>query len=204
MSNHDLTSEHVSPLCGDWTDFGVVTSLITEHLNLRPAMQVQDVYKLLYQGIMGSEHILGVQKTEEAVLQFELRLRSEYEKIAPNEGEPLFESIHPKESLYRLNLGPYKARNGEIAQLITFCLDTTRQVTGTLSELIGAWKLFGKACEQGKWLNWPKAIIFNFTDCLEKAGYPPVHHSNIYRETYRPAYRLIGNPGKLLIESALC
>jgi len=62
MRNHGLTSEHVSPLYGEWTDFGVVISLITEHLNMRPSMQVQDVYKLIYQGIMGSEHILGAEK----------------------------------------------------------------------------------------------------------------------------------------------
>lgn len=194
---------HISPSCGEWTDFKVVALLITERLNMRPLMQVQDVYKLLYQGIMGSEHILGTQKTEQAIVQFEQRLRSEYEKIAPNESEPLLESIHPKGSLYRLNLGPYKARNGEITLLTTVCLDTTRQTMGTLFELKSAWKSFEKASELGKWPNWPKPSILTFTDWLDEAGFPPVHHSNIYRDAYQPAYRLIGEPGKLLIEGAL-
>jgi hypothetical protein len=181
-----------------------VARLISEHLERRPLMQVQDVYKLLYQGVMGAEHILDGENTEEAVRQFEERLRAEYEAVAPNEWEPIFEAVEASGLRYRLNLGPFKARNGEIDELTRLCLEAMGEVSGSEAELREAWKAFTQACEGGGWPNWPEPMVWAFTEWLEQAGYPPVHHSKVYRERYHPAYRLIGEAGsKLMITGGL-
>jgi hypothetical protein len=178
-------------LNNEWNQLEDVVSILSEHLNLRPFMQVQDIYKLLYQGVIGSEHLLESPGSADAARQFEGRLRAEFEMLEPGENEPLFESIHPAGSLQRLNLRPYKARQGDLSRLSAVCLDTARQARGTKAELQAAWKLFERACREGTWPGLSLSDSLAFSDWLNENDFPSVHHSQLYRATYQPAYRLI-------------
>lgn len=182
----------VPPSPGDWTAPEAVIALVDAHLARRPQMQVQDVYKLLYQGVLGSEHLLGAQTGE-----FELRLHAEYAALDPRDDEPLFEAIDPGASLHRLNLAPFKARAGDLAALLPLCLEAARQQRGSLTELQEVWRRFAQAGELGRWPGWRAPEIFAFSAWLEQAGFPPLHHSRRYRTAYRPSYRLIADPGRL-------
>jgi hypothetical protein len=178
---------------GEWTDPERVMFLITQHLRLRPLMQAQDVYKLIYQGVMGSEHLMNVQGIEDVACEFEKRLRLEFEAVEPDESEPLFELIPPTGMLHRLNLRPYKAQHGDLARLVTACMEVVYRSWGSPDDLCSVWDVIVDASQKGNWSGVAIADILPFTEWLKVHSFPAIHHSRIYREAYRPAYRLVNS-----------
>ena len=178
-----------------WAEIDQVMGLVEEHLARRPGMEPRDVYKLLFQGIRGPEHIIA---SPEA---FTERLQGEWEFLEPAGDEPLLESIRPDGRLLRLNLRPFKAARGVIEDLATACLRTSLSSWGTLVELQTAWNGFSAACREYTWPGVKLEEINAFTTWVEAQGYPPVHHSERYRSLYRPAYRLVALDFKLQVQS---
>lgn len=162
-----------------------LTRLIDGHLARHRAMEPRDVYKLLYQGVLGSEHFVA------SAEDFAARLRAEYEAVFPDEGEPLREAVRPGGELMRLNLRPFKAGKGDVDRLITACLQTAERTWGTPEELRVAWATFVELCRAGTWEGFPAAEVLAFSAWLEEQGYPPVHHSARYTMAGKPAYRLV-------------
>jgi len=159
--------------------------LIDKHLAQHPAMEPRDVYKLLYQGVLGPEHLIA------SLEDFAARLRTEYETVPPYAAEPLWEPVCPDGALGRLNLRPFKARGGNMEQLIATCLWTAGQAWGTPEELQAAWATFVELCRAGQWKVLPLPEVLAFSAWLEEHGYPAVHHSTGYKEASAPAYRLV-------------
>ncbi len=151
-------------------------TLITEHLVRYPAAEPVDVYKLLYQGVCGPEHLIA------APGDFAARLQTEYEAVRGVADGPLWEPVRPDGKLGRLHLRPYKARGGELTALLAACLEAAAQPWDTAATLAGLWQ----AVAAGRGAAWQ-----TLTARLTAQGYPPVHHSERYRAAYRPAYRLV-------------
>jgi len=147
-------------------------------------MESRDVYKLLYQGILGLEHLVASPE------DFAARLRAEYEGVSADNTEPLWEAVRPDGTLGRLNLRPFRAREGDVEQLTAACLRTAGQVWGTLDELRAAWATFVELCRAGQWPDFLPEVLA-FSAWIEDGGYPVAHHSPRYREANRPAYRLV-------------
>jgi hypothetical protein len=168
-----------------WNDSRQISSLISAHLARRHGMEPRDVYKLLYQGVRGPEHIIT------SPTAFAERLAIEWESLDRTDSDPLWESIRPDGGLLHLNLRPFKAQGGDIAQLTTACLETARHPWGTQNELQQAWEDFTAACRDRSWHQMALYDVESFTRWLEANGFPPVHHSERYRSLYRPAYRLV-------------
>ncbi len=162
-----------------------VMGLVKEHLLYRPAMEPIDLYKLLYQGVRGPEHILTDPEA------FKERLVEEWDGLDPANGDPLWESIRPDGSLLRLNLRPFKAAGGRLDELATGCLEAGRCSWGTPAELKLTWDLMTTAIREDSLSGLVLADIVAFTAWLEEKVFPPVHHSERYRKLYRPAYRLV-------------
>jgi hypothetical protein len=166
--------------CGmlDWL------AVIDAHVIRRPEMEPRDVYKLLYQGILGLEHFIVSPQ------DFEARLVSEVESIAADEGEPLWESIRPDGTLGRLNLRPFKACGRDIRALNAACLKTAEQIWGTRETLRVVWSDFAADSRSGRWpLSWLE--IQRLAVWLVEHDFPAVHHTVVYRQRYTPAYRLL-------------
>lgn len=159
--------------------------LIAEHVARHPVMEPCDVYKLLYQGVLGLEHLVASPE------DFAARLRTEYEAVSPCAAEPLWEPVRPDGALVRLNLRPFKARRGDVEQLIAVCLRTARQAWGTPEELKGTWATFVELCRSQTWEAFPLLKVLALSTWIEEHGYPAIHHSAGYREANEPAYRLI-------------
>jgi hypothetical protein len=166
-------------------DLAALAVLVEAHRSRYPALAVRDVYKLLYQGVRGPEHI--VPSGEE----FVARLREEYAAVPAAADGPVWEAVRPDGLLGRLNLRPFKARGGRLEQLVEACLDTAAHAWGTAEELRAAWTAFAALCQEGRWGELRAAEVRAFTRWLEEQGWPAVHHSAGYREAYRPAYRLL-------------
>jgi len=160
-------------------DLAAFSRLIDEHLARRPLMAPADVYKLLYQGVLGPEHLITSSD------DFAARLRAEYEAVEPDDSDPLWERVRPDGALKRVNLRPFKARGGDVESLTGAGLQTAERHWGTPAELRAAWAGFVELCRA-----FDPAEVLALTARLEELGYPPVHHSPGYREAYRPAYRV--------------
>jgi hypothetical protein len=168
-----------------WKVSDQIITLLSEHLTRRPAMQPRDIYKLLYQGIRGPEHIISSPQA------FREYLNTEWQALNPGGDNPLTESIRPDGTLLRLNLRPFKAAGGSLEALTAACLETAHRPWGTRNELQQAWEAFIDSCRAGSWPNWTFQEVETFTSLLREKEFPPVHHSDRYRELYHPAYRLV-------------
>lgn len=160
--------------------------LLKEQLASHPAMQLQDCVKLLYQRILGSEHMsMPPERCYEMLLK-------EKESIGTNDCFPAYEKIG--ENSCRFHLLPIPGDEDTLRTLSNLFLKSMK----TLSENASEKKpVFEKSLDL--LLHWIQEglLPFNFPEAKEYlsgyrlAGYPAVHHSNVYRDTYHPAYRLL-------------
>ncbi len=162
--------------------------LFRQHLAWYPLMKGRDVYKLLYQGAMGPEHMVATQQ------EFGRRLEAEFNSLQPAPIERLLESVRPDQSLFRLNLRPFKARENTIDRILPLLLQTSRQTHGSMEELVNGWAIFVEYVERDQAGHFQLEEVNKFRAWLEREGYPPVHHSQVYRREYQPAYRLLAAP----------
>lgn len=159
--------------------------LIQRHLSWYPLMEAADIYKLLYQGAMGAEHLLS--SPEDFILQ----LAMEFDHLQPDPSGRLLEPVRRDFSLLRLNLSTYKSHQGRLDALFPAVLETARTSTGDQAQLQAAWSEFVGYCEDGHISGFEQAELRRFSTFLESSGYPAVHHSQVYSLHYHPAYRLI-------------
>jgi hypothetical protein len=162
-----------------------ILDLLNQHLGWYPLLEVQDVYKLLYQGVMGSEHLMP------SIEEYSSSLASEYGSIQPDATRQLFEPVRADGKLFRINLGPLKTRGIGLAGLISPLIHTTQVVRGTKNELENTWNTFIELCLQGYVVCFDLEEVERFTGQVEQLGYPAVHHSERYTRAYQPSYRLV-------------
>lgn len=164
---------------------GGLLTLLEQHLNWYPLMELRDIYKLLYQGVMGSEHLLSGEQ------QFIKYLQDEFIKILPDASLRLLEPVRTDRAMFRVNLSAYKAQKASIDHLAKYLVETARIRTGTIDELRAVWINFVSLCIQGHICGFDANILSRFSQRLEGANYPTVHHSDAYRKAYMPAYRIL-------------
>ena len=159
--------------------------IILQHLHWYPLMGLRDIYKLIFQGVMGSEHLIS---SPQGFINY---LAEEFEPLQPDPSGRLMEPIRPDKTLLRINLRPYKARQLNPDVLIPPLLETARYFKGETSELRISWMEFVHACQQGQFPSFDHDQTHQFTAWLEELDFPAVHHSETYNREYMPAYRLI-------------
>jgi hypothetical protein len=168
-----------------WRSREALTGLIRGHLLRYPAAEPRDIYKLLYQGVLGPEHLIDSPDDLAA------KLRQELDSVAPDENEPLWEPLRSDGLLGRLNLRPFKARGGDPDRLLEVCLRTAFLRWGTPEELKRAWDTFATLAREGTWPSIRPARVDALTRYLILHNYPATHHSSLYRRSYAPAYRVV-------------
>lgn len=162
----------------------ILYQILASHLTRYPAMQVQDIYKLLHQAALGSEHAVLDPGTARRYLEREL--------VEMGEGtcEPLLDTISPNGHLARINLRPYVQAGKETQALLKAFVRTANEWRGSVENL----RAYGKAAAQRSELEcWPirRVEIETFFAKMEEKSFPAVHHSDIYADLYRPAYRVV-------------
>ena len=168
-----------------WRSREALTKLVHGHLARYPAAEPRDVYKLLYQGVLGPEHLV------DSMEEFKVRLWAELDEVQPDENEALWEPLRPDGLLGRLNLRPFKARGGDPARLLEACLRTTFQRWGTPEDLKRAWDTFSSLVREGVCPSISPGRIDILTRYLILHNYPSMRHSTMFRRGYAPAYRVV-------------
>jgi len=168
-----------------WKSHTELFNLVISHLNRYPAMEVQDVYTLIYQGSMGADKYLADADG------FEERLIKEFEETKADEKQALWETIRPDGELVRVHIAALKARGGQPQALSTLCLWTASIFGGDTQDLMDGWDTFQHLCRDNRLRKFPENEISEFTEWVRKNKYPSTRHSAVFRDMYHPHYRLV-------------
>lgn len=157
--------------------------LIQYHMQRYPGFAVQDLYKLLFQAILGSEHLL----TDVAAAR--MWLEQEWTLQPAESGEPLFEPVSLDGRLVRLNIRPFKA-SGADRQTMWLAFYSTSHYSGEKEEFITMWQQSLAWIVQGS-IALSAEAAYDFDEIQKRGEYPAGRHSQTYRRLHRPAYRLV-------------
>jgi len=103
---------------------------------------------------------------------------------------PTFEPITPDGRLVRVHLRPFVAAGGDQHLLHVTFQRTAHEFEGSTGRLERYWKSALQMAEVGD-LRFPAAEMGDFFASMKEQDYPPVHHSDRYRDLYRPSYRVV-------------
>lgn len=167
--------------------------ILKEQSRLHPAMEPQDVCKLIYQAAFGAEHLLENRETARDFFQ------QEYERTEAAEG-PLCEQIY--QNICRVNLGAWKwknlpadwlfqmfagsaalQKNGRKDHRESLQADSRKEKFRELAEAAG------EAAAEG-YFPFSADELAQYALEYGKQGLHPVHHSEGYRRAEKPGYRL--------------
>ena len=141
-------------------------------LNTKKSMELRDVIKMCYQASFGAEHLL--EDLDGARRYF----NEEFDKVEPRD-VPLYEYI--SEDVARVDLGAWKASKMPKEWLFDLFVMATKEPYG------GEAKMLDNLAEIVKMMPEMEGLIEEY----KSGGIRPVHHSQGYREAYKPAYRLV-------------
>ena len=161
-----------------------LVDLLLYHFDSYPDMQPDDVYKMLYQGAMGVVHFIADPESAAAHLQ------REYAAVEADDTIPLIENVSPDGEMVRVNLARVKAENGDPAVLFVMMMKTAREFQPSGAKLAALLDKTRIASEEGK-IPLESGRFRGMLETLEGYDFPALHHSDIYREAYDPAYRVI-------------
>ena len=158
--------------------------LLRTQLARHPQLEVQDLYKLIFQASFGSEHAVA------DPVAAHHRLERELHGLADGPEEPIVDPISPDGRVVRINLRPYLAARGNVAGLLEAFVRTAREHRGTAATLHRYWR-YAERMAAASLLPFAGEMLQGFFAAMQIQGFPAVHHSETYAKTYRPAYRVI-------------
>ena len=148
------------------------------HAGLYPKMQPADAVKLAYQSCFGPEHLLS---DPDAALR---RLFDEYNNI-PHENPRRVEELGRLSRLYL----DCEMSTGELELVGKMFVNSAKAPKEDMNAFLGKLDLIDAL--SGEVLPFSREQFRQYRAEYELSGCPAVSHSDIYRESYRPAYRLI-------------
>lgn len=157
-----------------------LSKILEEQFNNYADIQVQDIYKLLYQANFGCEHAVDQNSRH--------WLHQEYDNTVPTNGREIIEMISPKDSIYRLNMAPYKYKGGDKDKLFDWFYRSSKIKTGTQYEFRLLWDEFKMINQKEKYFEDKKVLSF---ERIIRYNLPIMHHSYDYRQANEPSYRVV-------------
>jgi hypothetical protein len=168
---------------------GTCRNAVLTEVRKYPKLEIQDIYKLVYQAAMGNEHIMA-----DTVLVKKF-LKEELNSIEASADEPLIEYLTSDSTIARINLRPFKAQKGNPDILITLMIKTAMSIKPSVEYLRFLWQDIEDLAVE-KRISFSKDDLHSYFQEIEQQKFPAVHHSQAVKEAYHPAYRVIS--GKLI------
>ncbi|HEY44659.1 MAG TPA: hypothetical protein G4O11_11820 [Anaerolineae bacterium] len=159
-------------------------TILADQIARYPQMEVQDLYKLILQATMGSEHAIS---SVDAARSW---LRRELAGLPEGPEEPISDVISSDGIIVRVNLRPFIQSGGDPSSLLDAFVRTANEYWGTEERLLDHWFFAVQMTEDGE-LPFEPSQMRAFFKKVEEDGFPAVHHSTRYEEAYHPAYRVI-------------
>ncbi len=159
-------------------------SIIAHHLAHYPGLTIDDVYKLVFQAAMGSEHaVVDADRVER-------RLRAEVETMVPAPDQPMIDPVSPDHQLVRVHLHPFTIRGGRLVSLADAFIETARAFKPSVAALSAYWVWLEEMAGAEDFV-FPQDELKNYGMARRAQRFPAVHHSADYRRLYHPAYRVV-------------
>jgi uridine kinase len=152
------------------------------HILKYPKLQARDVLKFLYQSAFGCEHLLT--SLEDAIDD----IAKEYEEMKPK-GEALPEPLDGDYSRVHLACLNEGLSVQTLGKLFVLSAKNEPEAIAKLQQKLSVAKTLA---DEGTFPFSLDAWELAFTDWLIN-GYSAVRHSETFRQTYRPSYRVIAN-----------
>jgi hypothetical protein len=154
-------------------------SILRAHLTRYPSMQIQDVYKLVHQATMGSEHAMSSFEGARNWMERELA------EMGAGPDEPVVDPISEDGQIVRVHLRPFVAGGGASDALLDAFIRTANEYRGDVQALKKYWKIVTG-------IGYYSLVeMDDFIQSMKSQDYPAVHHSPKYEKLYRPAYRVV-------------
>lgn len=155
--------------------------ILLVHARQYPLMEPRDAVKLLYQSQFGGGHMI---RNETACLDFLCR---EY-AATPQTDAPLLENIG--NGMVRVMLSALDGHGYAVEQLGQDFIRSANAVRGSAEAFQQSLSLLKELTHAGK-MPFSKEELEQYLTGYAAEGYPAVSHSDIYRRTYCPAYRVL-------------
>lgn len=157
-------------------------TILLVHAQKYPLMEPTDAVKLLYQSEFGGGHLI---RDEKSCLRF---LQQEYNATPQSQDIPLTEVIGG--SIVRVNLAALDAHKISVEELGQAFLLSAAQSRGSMEHFRTKLKLLTALTSSGQ-MPFSLDALQTYLIQYEAAGFPPVSHSDAYRQAYHPAYRVV-------------
>lgn len=154
---------------------------LLNQMKRHPSMQPQDIVKLCYQAAFGADHLLT---DKEAAYQY---FQSEFFSV-DSASIPLYEEISPH--FCRINLAAWKKLNLPPQWLFQMFACSASSPHGS-EELFDRYIEIAHSLIESGNITASVTEWANFRKHYESCGIRPLHHSQLYRDHERPAYRVI-------------
>ena len=157
-------------------------SAFSAHLAAHPAHQAEDAVKFLFQALLGPGHLLSEPGTLES------RIDAEMQSLAPDAAEPLTEPLSP--DWCRLNLRRAIAEGLTAGHIANLMLLSRPHLSFSRTDVEALCKAFLPEHR----LSFPPDMLALLRDPQRLPS-----HSSVYREQYRPAYRVVSSDWQPLL-----
>ena len=161
-----------------------VSQLLSAHFERYPAMQLHDVYKLLHQAALGPGHAVDNPAAAGK------RLDQEIQALGGGSIEPPQDIISPDGRLGRIHLRTYVTGGGNVHALHRAFVETANTYPASPDKLAKFCGCLGDLAAAGGIPFTQKDVVAYF-EKIAQDGYPAIHHSEVFRNAYQPAYRVV-------------
>ncbi len=165
---------------------------LIRHHSTYPLMQIQDLFKFLFQSAFGCEHLVS---NEDAAITYIRREYATLTQASPTSPDPLdgaYSRVHLS-CLQEACLQEACLQEGLTPETLgkLFCRSAKTEPSGR-EDLQDKLQTARDMIREGLLPFSPEEFEETLAAWAEK-GYPPVHHSDTFRAAYSPAYRVIGS-----------
>ena len=154
--------------------------ILKEHAVRYPLMAPADAVKLIYQNEFGGGHLI---RDAEGCLAY---LRREYAAVQHDDTARLYEPIG--NGIIRVYLAALPA--DQLETLGNVFIASAAAHRGSLQSFRKKLEILRRLTGEGVF-SFDSEALDTYLCNYEKAGYPPVSHSETYRRAYSPAYRVV-------------
>ena len=158
--------------------------ILTAHAARYPLWALDDLYKLIHQAAVGSEHAVSDEAHARDWLTRELA------GLRPGPEEPLIDPISPGSEVLRVHLRPFVRLRLEGELLLQSFIRTAREFQGSADRIV-EYAETAADLARGGLLSFDGDELAKFLARMKEAGFPAVHHSPAFEAEYRPADRVV-------------
>jgi hypothetical protein len=165
-----------------------LAAILDQHCVRYPMFDAADVYKLVHQGVFGPGHIVASPEAARRTIEDEVR-RQKSEGGMRSETVDAVEEIDPEGRFVRVNLRPLRGKPDLAGRLAVVLVESAASAAGEPAGMESRLRLATEWCRRA--LPGRAASLEELAHMAAQQGWPPVHHSDAYRQAYRPAYRVV-------------